>query len=633
MQSEEFMKYLLPVGVVVFLTLALAATLRLTGQKQDIRQKAAPVTTLTLLRPDGNSPVSPGDAFTANVEINTGANVVAAADIKIVFDPLKLELISIVPGTLLPTELLTTTIDNTAGNGHIVVGLPEPTGETFNPGVTGTGTIATLSFQADATGTSEISFDPATGVAGLDEDKGKNVLSGTVPLTVTISFPSPTPTPRPTPPVSPTPPASPEATPNATPRVSPSPTPPTGGGATPAPTPESSPGIGEEIVIRQINSSSDDVNQDGPDTLDRTYPPTYSRLWLGNGGTLDAGYTGLRFNNLTIPQGAQINNAYVEVYNDQTAWINMDFDIYADQVDNSLTFSDSFRPSVRIPTQAVVSHHSNANWNTLGWKKFENISAVIQEIVNRPNWQSGNSLSLILKGTGSLWGRKFVNSYDGYPARAPRLTIIYASGTQPLPSASPLTATPQPTMPASPMPTPVPTPDPTPVPSPSPATLVLKLKFEGITTQLAVDQLVKVTVKTGNQLLVTDEPVRMQNDTAGIFTNIETDPDKLAGLFAGEQNLYILVKGPRHLTRKFTLENHTLAAGTNELELTGNPLLSGDLNGDDIVDLVDYNRLVEDFGPRMPETGSPADINFDGMVDIFDYAYVVANFSVAGDTL
>jgi hypothetical protein len=52
---------------------------------------------------------------------------------------------------------------------------------------------------------------------------------------------------------------------------------------------------------------------------------------------------------------------------------------------------------------------------------------VIQEVVNRGDWANGNSLSVILKGTNGQWGRKYVESYDGTPANAPKLVITYTT--------------------------------------------------------------------------------------------------------------------------------------------------------------------------------------------------------------
>lgn len=54
--------------------------------------------------------------------------------------------------------------------------------------------------------------------------------------------------------------------------------------------------------------------------------------------------------------------------------------------------------------------------------------------------------------------------------------------------------------------------------------------------------------------------------------------------------------------------------------------LAGDINGDGTVDIFDIKEFVEDFGPRMPASGSPADFNGDGKVDELDWNVLVANF-------
>jgi hypothetical protein len=51
---------------------------------------------------------------------------------------------------------------------------------------------------------------------------------------------------------------------------------------------------------------------------------------------------------------------------------------------------------------------------------------VIQEVVNRSGWASGNSLALILTGTSpGAFGRKFARSFEGGATQAPRLVLRY----------------------------------------------------------------------------------------------------------------------------------------------------------------------------------------------------------------
>lgn len=102
--------------------------------------------------------------------------------------------------------------------------------------------------------------------------------------------------------------------------------------------------------------------------------------------------------------------------------------IAAEAIGNSPTFSTSNLPSQRTLTTQQVNHSSNTQWQANTWYALDEIAPVIQEVVNRADWQSSNSLSLILKGTGGAWGRKFVRSFDGSATNAPKLVVTYTTG-------------------------------------------------------------------------------------------------------------------------------------------------------------------------------------------------------------
>ena len=176
----------------------------------------------------------------------------------------------------------------------------------------------------------------------------------------------------------------------------------------------------------QVEKSSDDVNEDG-----NSYDATNSQLWFGTGQNGSKSYMGVRFTNLDIPKGATITDAHLEVYTLTAQWISMHILIGADAVDNSATFTSATRPSTRSFTTARLDYRSDIPWMAGTWNDIGDVKAVVQEIVNRTGWQSGSSLSILIKGVGGSWGRKFVTSYDGDPAHAPRLIISYAGGPPP----------------------------------------------------------------------------------------------------------------------------------------------------------------------------------------------------------
>ena len=199
----------------------------------------------------------------------------------------------------------------------------------------------------------------------------------------------------------------------ATPSYTPTPT------ATFTPTPV--PG-GSQTISAQINTSSDDVNE-----VNGSLNATSSSLWIGNADSPTTSFAGLRFNNLAIPRGASITAARLEFYSVQSQWLTINFQLAAEAADSSATFSAASRPSQRPLTTARVNHASNLLWAATTWYPSEDVSALITEVINRPGWQSGNSLAFILRGTGGAWGRKFLSSLEANPALAVRLVVTFTT--------------------------------------------------------------------------------------------------------------------------------------------------------------------------------------------------------------
>jgi hypothetical protein len=57
-------------------------------------------------------------------------------------------------------------------------------------------------------------------------------------------------------------------------------------------------------------------------------------------------------------------------------------------------------------------------------QRTEDVSTIIQEIVNRPGWASGNAVVLIITGNGTRWAE----SYNGDAAGAPMLHLEVEPG-------------------------------------------------------------------------------------------------------------------------------------------------------------------------------------------------------------
>ncbi len=144
-----------------------------------------------------------------------------------------------------------------------------------------------------------------------------------------------------------------------------------------------------------------------------------------NSGTIqlrDAGsWGGLRFQNVLVPQGAVITAATLKVYLGGSNR-GVDTDVYGQAIDTAPAFTTSTRDiSNRARTTAVVTA---AQLLPSGWYSFPDISTVIQEIISRAGWASGNALALILDHKSSVNLVDFA-AYDGSPSSAATLSIEY----------------------------------------------------------------------------------------------------------------------------------------------------------------------------------------------------------------
>ena len=131
---------------------------------------------------------------------------------------------------------------------------------------------------------------------------------------------------------------------------------------------------------------------------------------------------GLRFANVTIPQGATITSATLTVVVNNATVDIPDIDIYCQAADNADAFSAStYDISSRSRTTAKASWIVASPGTGSGTKTSSDISAPLQELVNRAGWSSGNAAVFILLNRGSSYFR--FNSYD--TGTAPKLDVTY----------------------------------------------------------------------------------------------------------------------------------------------------------------------------------------------------------------
>ncbi|MEY3367268.1 MAG: hypothetical protein RI973_423 [Bacteroidota bacterium] len=132
---------------------------------------------------------------------------------------------------------------------------------------------------------------------------------------------------------------------------------------------------------------------------------------------------GLRFNNVLIPQGMLIQSAWLQFTTEEVSTGACNLEIRAQAVNSAPAFEETYKNlSTRELTNATVSWQPE-NWNLTGQsglpQRSPDLSALIQEVVNRPGWVPGGALALVIKGSG----RRTAYAMEGNPALAARLVI------------------------------------------------------------------------------------------------------------------------------------------------------------------------------------------------------------------
>ncbi len=145
---------------------------------------------------------------------------------------------------------------------------------------------------------------------------------------------------------------------------------------------------------------------------------------------------GIRYQNVMIPVGSVISEAYIQFNADDVGSNPVELTIYGEDIGNAEAYTtDTGNLSARVLTTA------NSVWNIPEWintgdrgdaQRTVNIASILQEIVNREDWESGNSINIIMKPTGatltvtSTSGGREAEDYSSSDSNhGAELTVIY----------------------------------------------------------------------------------------------------------------------------------------------------------------------------------------------------------------
>lgn len=168
-----------------------------------------------------------------------------------------------------------------------------------------------------------------------------------------------------------------------------------------------------------ISTGSDDVEEREDGTVDMS-SSDLEMVYDGFDQVI-----GLRFNNINVPQSANILNAYIQFTVDEGTSNETNLIIHGENIGDAQTFN-SQNVSSRSYTSNLV------NWSVPVWssaglygedQRTPDLSSIVTDIVNLQDWILGNSM--VFKITGS--GKRVAEAYEGSRTSCAKLYIEYSN--------------------------------------------------------------------------------------------------------------------------------------------------------------------------------------------------------------
>lgn len=191
-------------------------------------------------------------------------------------------------------------------------------------------------------------------------------------------------------------------------------------------------------------ASSDDAEQENNE-IDNLYDDDLDAGWEGEPQDQNILSTGIRFRNVFIPKGAVIDSAFIVLtsHEGKSTEDVANLTIIGDDVDNSPTFTEDSLVSARNRTSASVRWIVDEEWGLWTEHQTPDLKTIVQEIIEREGWQTGNALTFMLlgenQGPSDVENAREFESFENiadpedggdgqnHPERVPRLVVYYSS--------------------------------------------------------------------------------------------------------------------------------------------------------------------------------------------------------------
>lgn len=181
-----------------------------------------------------------------------------------------------------------------------------------------------------------------------------------------------------------------------------------------------------DTLRRQIDSGADDTEEVASGYL---YAPS-KKLEIVQTATRGLQTVGLRFDDIEVPRGATITEAYLQFTADVSSSGRVSASVRALASDDAPRFSRRART-----LSAAAKTRGRVDWRVAPWtagasgaaQRTPDLSDLVQELVDRAGWRSGNAVAFTIQGSR---GDRAAKSYEKSRRGAPLLHIEYEVRTE-----------------------------------------------------------------------------------------------------------------------------------------------------------------------------------------------------------
>ena len=162
-----------------------------------------------------------------------------------------------------------------------------------------------------------------------------------------------------------------------------------------------------------------------------------TNVGFGDSGLSEDHFLGIRFPNITIPKDAVISSAKIRLTASDTLSDPISYQIFFNEVDNATAPTSYAQASSLALTSSYVSWPDcqaiNADWGEMEFDTFDTpeLKTLLQAIVNRTGWVSGNAVQIVIKTGSSQIGVRSCHTIESESgAYKPQLIVDYFNGTE-----------------------------------------------------------------------------------------------------------------------------------------------------------------------------------------------------------